>query len=304
MGDTISASYGLTQGLNLYDISLAVPFNSANGTISVGYNNSGSRIVEDAFADIGIRSDTETLSFDVRQPIVQTPSEEFALGLDFDWRHSQSFILDDVPFSFSIGPDEGRSQVSALRFSQDWTKRGANRVLAARSQFNLGLDIFGATNNDTGTDGQFFSWLGQFQWVEQVSPSLLSLIKFNAQLTPDSLLPLERFSLGGLSTVRGYAQNQLVADNALNASAELRIPLTRDPNILQVTPFIDAGYGWNNLTPNPSNNFLLGTGVGLRWQATPNIFLRTDYGLPLIDIDNRGNSLQDNGVYFSLTYQL
>lgn len=117
------------------------------------------------------------------------------------------------------------------------------------------------------------------------------------------MLPLERFSLGGVSSVRGYPQNQLVADNALNASAELRIPLTPNPNILQITPFIDAGFGWNNFTPNPSSNFLLGTGVGLRWQATPNLFLRTDYGIPLVDIGDRGSSLQDNGIYFSLTYQ-
>lgn len=303
VGDTLSASYGLSQGLNLYDIGLAVPFNAANGTFSFSYNNSGSRIIEDAFKDVGIRSDTETLSFGIRQPISQTTSQTFALGLDFDLRHSQSFILDDIPFSFSAGPEDGRSQVNALRFSQEWTQRNARRVLAARSQFNLGLNIFGSTHNDTGTDGQFFSWIGQFQWVEQVSPKLLSLVKFNAQLTPDSLLPLERFSLGGVSTVRGYPQNQLVADNALNASAELRIPLTRDRNILQIAPFIDAGYGWNNLTPNPSNNLLLGTGFGLRWQATPAIFLRTDYGVPLFDVGDRGSSLQDNGFYFSLTYQ-
>ncbi|MGB7249609.1 MAG: ShlB/FhaC/HecB family hemolysin secretion/activation protein [Phormidesmis sp.] len=303
IGDTIATSYGLTQGLNLYDVSVAVPLNAADGTLSVGYNNSGSRIVEDAFEDVGIRSETQTVSVGFRQPISRSVSEEFALGLDFDWRTSQSFILDDIPFSFSIGPEEGRSQVSALRFSQEWTKRDIRRVLAARSQFNLGLNILGATDNDTGTDGQFFSWIGQFQWVEQVSPKLLSLIKFNAQLTPDSLLPLERFSLGGVSTVRGYAQNQLVADNALNASAELRIPLTRNTNILQLAPFIDAGFGWNTMTPDPNDKFLLGTGLGLRWQATPNVFLRTDYGIPLINTGNRGRSLQDNGFYFSLTYQ-
>lgn len=303
IGDVISASYGLTEGLDLYDIGFTFPVNAADGSLSFGYSNSGSRIVEDAFKDVGIRSDTDTLSIGFRQPVFRTPSEEFALGLDFDWRRSQSFILNDIPFSFSVGSEDGLSQVSALRFSQEWTKRSADRVLAARSQFNVGLDIFGATTNDTEPDGQFFSWIGQFQWVEQVSPQILSLIKFNAQLTPDSLLPLERFSLGGVGSVRGYSQNQLVADNAVNASAELRIPLTSDPNILQVTPFLETGIGWNNFTDDPESNFLLGTGVGLRWQATPNLFLRTDYGIPLVGISNRGSSLQDNGLYFSLTYQ-
>ena len=303
IGDVISTSYGFTEGLDLYNIGVSVPFNAKDGTLSLGYSNSGSRIVEDAFDDVGIRSDTETISVGVRQPIIRTPSEEFALGLDFDWRRSQSFILNDVPFSFSEGPVDGRSQISALRFSQEWTKRNANRVLAARSQFNVGLDILGATDSESRTDAQFFSWIGQFQWVEQVSPRVLSLVKVNAQLTPDSLLPIERFSLGGLSTVRGYAQNELVADNALNASAELRIPLTRNANVLQVTPFIDAGYGWNNTVLDPDPKFLLGTGLGLRWQATPNLFLRTDYGVPLVNGGDRSGSLQENGFYFSVTYQ-
>ena len=133
IGDVISASYGLTEGLDLYDINLTFPVNAADGSLSFGYSNSGSRIVEDTFRDVGIRSDTDTLSVGFRQPLFRTPSEEFALGLDFDWRRSQSFILNDVPFSFSVGPEDGLSQVSALRFSQEWTKRSANRVLAARS---------------------------------------------------------------------------------------------------------------------------------------------------------------------------
>lgn len=303
VGDAISASYGITEGLNLYNVGVSVPLNASDGSVSISYSNNDSRVIEDIFEDAGIRSETETVSVAVRQPIVRSPSEEFALGLAFDWRQSQSFILDDVPFSFSIGPDDGRSQVSALRFSQEWTKRNIKRVLAARSQFSVGLDVLGATNNDTGTDGQFFAWLGQFQWVEQISPRSISLLKVNAQLTPDSLLPIERFSLGGINTVRGYAQNQIVTDNAINASAEVRIPLTRNTNTLQIVPFVDAGYGWNNRVATPDNNFLLGTGVGLRWQPTSNLLIRSDYGVPLINGD-QGGSLQENGFYFSLIYQI
>lgn len=303
-GDVLSASYGFTEGLDLYDVSFSMPFNTADGTVSIRYSQSESQIVEDLFEDAGIRSKTESVSVSVRQPIGRSsPSEEFALGLAFDWRQSQSFILDDVPFSFSVGPEDGLSQVSVLRFSQDWTKRDRQRVLAARSQFSIGLDILGATDNNTGTDGQFFAWLGQFQWVEQVSSRSVSVVKVNAQLTPDSLLPLERFSLGGINTVRGYAQNEVVTDNAVNASAEVRIPITRSSDNLQVVPFLEAGYGWNNKTTNPDNSFLLGTGASLRWQATPDLLLRTDYGIPLV-ADRRGSSLQENGLYFSLIYQV
>jgi hemolysin activation/secretion protein len=175
-------------------------------------------------------------------------------------------------------------------------------VLAARSQFNFGIDAFDATINNTGTDGRFFSWLGQFQWVQQ-SPRALLLTRINAQLTPDSLLSLERFSIGGVDTVRGYRQNQLVFDNGVVASFELRIPVTANPRTLEITPFFDIGSGWNNRDSDPDPNLIAGLGLGVQWQVTRGLDVRLDYGIPLIGVRNRGDSLQDNGFYFSLRYQ-
>ncbi|NEP19824.1 MAG: ShlB/FhaC/HecB family hemolysin secretion/activation protein [Leptolyngbya sp. SIO4C1] len=303
IGDRLSGAFSFSEGLTLYDVRYEVPINAADGTLQARFNNSDSRIVEAPFDDIGIRSDTTTVSVGWRQPLWRSPAEEFALGLDFDLRRSRSFILDDVPFSFSVGPEDGRSQVSVLRFYQDWVKRDSKRVLAARSQFSVGLDLFDATVNDSGTDGRFFAWQGQFQWVEQMSPRLLMLARLNAQLTPDSLLPIERFSIGGIGTVRGYTQNQIVTDNALTGSLEFRVPLSNDPNYLQLTPFIEAGTGWNNRTADPDPSFLLGTGLGLRWQASPEWFARIDFGIPLVNDSRSNDSLQESGLYFFLNFQ-
>jgi hemolysin activation/secretion protein len=250
-GDRLSFDYGRTEGLNSYDIGYSFPFNGLNGSFNFRYNKNNSEIIEDIFQELGIRSELETLSFSVRQPIVRSPQTEFAIGLGLDLRRSQTFLLDDIPFSFSIGPEDGKSRVTVIRFFQDWLNRNAIRVLAARSQFNFGIDAFGATINDLGTDGRFFSWLGQFQWVQQWSPRVLMVARLDAQLTPNSLLSLEQFSLGGVDTVRGYRHNQLVADNGILASLEFRIPLTGDPRILQLTPFAEVGTGWNNRTVDP-----------------------------------------------------
>ncbi len=105
-----------------------------------------------------------------------------------------------------------RCLVSVLRFYQEWVHRNTTQVLAARSQFSFGIDAFDATVNNTGTDGRFFSWLGQFQWVQQLSKRILLLTRITTQLTPDSLLSLEKFSIGGVDTVWGYRQNQLVQE--------------------------------------------------------------------------------------------
>jgi hemolysin activation/secretion protein len=302
LGDRFSAEYGRTEGLNLYNLSYSLPINASDGTVTLRYGNNSSRIIDDIFGDFGIRSKTRTFSIGLRQPLIRTPKTEFALGLSFDLRRSQTFLLDDIPFSFSEGAENGESKVTVLRFSQDWVDRAPKRVLAARSQFSFGLNAFDATINDTGTDGRFFSWLGQFQWVQQLSPRLLLLTRTAAQLTPDSLLSLERFSLGGVSTVRGYSQNQLVTDNGVLGSVELRIPLTKDPNVLQIAPFFDIGKGWNRRATD-LDLLLIGVGVGLEWRPSSNLNVRLDYGIPLQSVSDRGSSLQENGLYFSLRYQ-
>ncbi len=303
LGDFASVRYDHTEGLNLYELRYGIPLNARDGVLQFRYENANSRVITPQFADAGIRNESEIFSVYFRQPMFRSINEEWALGFALDLRESRSFILNDIPFSFSVGPESGVAKVAAFRFSQEWLRRDINRVLAARSQFSLGLDAFNATINDTGTDGQFFAWLGQFQWVEQLSPQLLLVSRLNAQLTPDSLLPLERFSLGGVDTVRGYPQNQIVTDNAVVGSVELRIPLSSQSNEFQLIPFIDTGTGWNNGTENPNPAVLLGTGLGMQWQPNQDLNFNLTYGLPLIAFPNKGTSLQENGIYFSFTYQ-
>lgn len=302
-GDRVSAEYGFTEGLDFYRFNYGIPINARDGTISFSYSNSDSRILEADFEDLGIRSESRTLSVKFRQPIARSPETEFALGVSVDWRHSQSFLLNDIPFSFSLGPEDGESNVTVIRLFQEWSDRKPNRILAARSQFSLGLDAFDATINNTGTDGQFFSWLGQFQWVQRLSPRTVLLAQINTQLTPDSLLSLERFGMGGGDSIRGYTQNQLVTDNGIWGSLEVRIPLTSNPNQLQLVPFFEIGTAWNNQDDDPNPNTLASLGLGLNWHINSDLDLRLDYGIPLIKVNQRGDSLQESGFYFSLDYQ-
>jgi hemolysin activation/secretion protein len=122
-------------------------------------------------------------------------------------------------------------------------------------------------------------------------------------ITPDSLLSLEKFSIGGVDTVRGYRQNQLVADNGILGAIELRIPVTKNPRTLQLTPFFEVGTGWNNRSENPDPSFIASLGLGMEWQVFRGLDVRLDYGIPLVGVKDKGDSLQDNGFNFSLRYQ-
>ncbi|MDJ0649700.1 MAG: ShlB/FhaC/HecB family hemolysin secretion/activation protein [Xenococcaceae cyanobacterium MO_188.B19] len=310
-GDRISAEYSVTEGLDIYNLSYAIPWNPYDGTLSFSYDNSDSKIVDEEFRDLDIESETETLSFGLRQPLFKSPNQEFTFGLSLDVRRRRTFLQGE-PFSFSLGVEDGKSNVTVIRFSQDWLNRSATKVLAARSrsallsarsQFNIGIDAFDATINDTGVDGNFFAWQGQFQWVQQLSSRVLLITRVGGQFSPDSLLSLEKFSLGGINSVRGYRENQLVTDSGILGGMELRIPVTSNPNTLQLNPFIEFGKGWNQDEPDPDNATIASLGLGLRWSIDDSLSIRLDYGIPLIDVDNEGDSLQENGFHFFLRYQ-
>jgi hemolysin activation/secretion protein len=301
-GDRFLGEVWLTEGLTLYDLSYAIPLNPHDGTLKWRYWRSDNGITEDIFRDFNIRNENENFSLSFRQPLLRSPQEELALGLELNLRRSQSSLLGE-PFCFSPPCSAGTTNLTILRFSQEWVNRAPEQVLAARSQLSFGLAAFDATTSKIEPDAQFWSWLGQFQWVQQLSPRVLLVARFDAQLTPDALPIIEQFSLGGIDTVRGYIQNQLVTDNGLLGALELRIPLTSDPNVLQLRPFVEVGTGWNNLLPNPNPSTLAGIGLGIRWQIVSGLNFQFDYGIPLIAVDNAGNSLQAQGLYFSLRYQ-
>ena len=306
LGDRLSLGYSLTEGSDGFDIDYTLPLGPHNGTLRFLVNLNESEVIETPFDVLEIDSDSDLYELTLRQPLWQTPTQEFALGLTASHQRSQTFIgLNDIgPFPLSPGADDdGRTRVSALRFFQEWTERSSQQVIAVRSQFNIGLDVLDATINENDPDSRFLTWQGQGQWVRSLGPDSLLLVRGGVQLSTDSLLTLEQFGLGGQSTVRGYRQDQLLTDSGALGSVELRLPVLREPTndlLLQIAPFIDVGHGWNHDGDHPDSNTLLGIGTGLLLTINENLTTRFDWGIPLISIDSDEDSLQENGLYFSI----
>ncbi len=306
-GDSITLTYTNTDGSNALDASYTLPLSPYNTTLTLAYSTSGSRVIESPFNQLNIDSGSYSYEASLRQPIIQTPTQELALGLAFSRRQSEATLLGrTIPFP-SLGADgNGRSVVSALRFVQEFTDRGSEQVIAARSQFSIGLSALDATINGSAPESQFVTWRGQAQYVRLLAPDTLLLVRTDLQLADRPLLSLEQFGIGGATTVRGYRQDLLLTDNGILATAEVRVPILRIPELpllLQVIPFVDVGTGWNSgLRPNPSNSTLLSAGLGLRLQVSNQLIARFDWGIPLNTFSPNARTWQENGLYFSLTY--
>ena len=317
-GDRLAVSYANTNGSNAANLHLEYPINARNGTVGLGIGGSLTRITELPKTAPDVTGNHYFIDLTYRQPILQSPSQELALGVTASYQTSQTKIDGVGLANFPEGSNEkGRSRVTTLRFFQDWIKRNPRDVLALRSQFNLGLDLLGATSNrdrndplDTTNrpDGRFLSWTGQAQYARRLAKDSLFIARSNLQLSTDNLLSEEEFSLGGFRTVRGYRQNLLQTDNAFSASVEARFPIWRVNSVdglLQIAPFFDAGVAWNHISGDtPDTNTLAGLGVGLQWNMWQDrLRARFDWGIPLIDIEGEKRSLQEQGLYFSISYR-
>ena len=308
LGDTLSVGYANTDGSNTINLNYTLPINARNGTVFFGFNQGWNRVIEKPFSVLDIQSNTRSYELGYRQPLVQKPTQELAIGLSFSRQESQTELgIDNIgPYKLSPGADaNGKTNISALRFFQEYTQRSNQYVFAARSQFSFGVDWFDANVSQDEPDSRFFAWRGQAQWVRQLAADTLFLARGDFQLAADSLVPLEQFGLGGQLSVRGYRQDSLITDNGMLLSAEFRLPIIRAPKIggvLQLTPFIDMGKGWNVKGENPSPSLLVGTGLGLLWKQGNNFSARLDWGIPLTSVEDEKRSLQENGLYFSIGY--
>ncbi len=317
IGDKLSVSYSNTDGSNQYEGGYTVPINARNGTIGFNYRITDNRIVEPPFNDLDIEVNSREFELTYRQPIIQRATPEFSqeLTLSLSAARRESFSsIQGVKFPLFPGADDqGATRISELSFAQEWLQRSRKEVLAARSEFNVGIGAFDATINNNEPDSRYFLWRGQLIYLRLLgtptAPSAIAptlLLRSNMQLASESLLSIEQFSLGGQGTVRGYRQDTLLSDNGIFASAELRLPVARFPEVqgtLQVAPFIDVGTVWNTGRENPSPNTLAGLGLGLLWQMGDQFTARLDWGIPLVSIDTDKRTWQDNGLYFQLEYK-
>ncbi|MBW4465596.1 MAG: ShlB/FhaC/HecB family hemolysin secretion/activation protein [Pegethrix bostrychoides GSE-TBD4-15B] len=303
LGDALSVEYLNTNGSNEVNGSYEIPLNPRNGRLRLALGRANSRVIQPPFdqADIAVPSRYYELSY--RQPMIQSPTQELALGLTASRQESQTLVGGEG-FPLALEADaSGRTRVSALRLTQDWTDRSSQHVLALRSQLSLGLDWLDATVNEDLPDSRFLAWRGQGQWVRQLAPDLLLLLRGDMQLSDGELVSLEQFGLGGAQSVRGYRQDALLSNDGALFSTEARMPLLRVPEVgglLQIVPFLDVGTTWHNSEPLDPGT-LVGVGLGLLWQQ-PDLSARLDWGIPLVPLAGEKRSLQENGIYFSLIY--
>jgi hemolysin activation/secretion protein len=167
----------------------------------------------------------------------------------------------------------------------------------AQTQFDIGptLSIRGLGSSPSEFDTKRYKAESNFIYVrgdlsrQQDLPGAFQLyVKAQGQVSNQSLINSEQFSLGGQDTVRGYLESEVLADEAIAGSVEIRSPpleqyLGPDVNSWRVFLFTDGGWGAIvDPLPDQQPNFtLLSAGAGTRLQLIDHLNGMVDVAVPL-----------------------
>jgi hemolysin activation/secretion protein len=301
--DTLRATYSQGQGLSEWDTSYDIPFTPWDTRLEVFWNQSSSKVVEEPFSDLDVKSERTSYGATLSQPLFETPRERLELGLTGELQRSRLRILGE-DFSFTEGIDDGRAKETVLRPFVAYVHRSSEQVVALRLSGNFGIDAFDATiaGDSDIPDSRFTYWLAQAQLARRLPETWRSsqlIARVDLQLSQDPLLALDQLSIGGAGTVRGYHVNQIVRDSGAIASLELRVPVIRDAggrDRLQIAPFVDWGKAWNH-EETFGLRWLASVGVGLRYALADRATFAVYWGGRLRHVDDqRGGGLQNSGI--------
>jgi hemolysin activation/secretion protein len=314
LGDTLEGRLLGSHGLLRGEVEYAVPLNARGTALRARADYADSRIVEGDFEALDIQTRYQAYGIGLDHPVYRTLQTLVTLGPLFEWRRADTCFaaLEELigcdPFSFlGSGAVDGVTTVSVLRLSGQWLRLERNQVFALRSLLSVGLPVLGAAGGGVDPDGQFVSWLGQFQWARRFERfGIQTIFRTDVQLTSDALPSLEQIPLGGHASVRGYRENLLVRDQGVVSSLELRVPVVRAEGraIVEVAPFADFGYAKNRGRASPGPDVLASVGLGLRFRPTSRIDAALYWGHQLESVPTPAGTsdLQDDGIQFRVDW--
>jgi hemolysin activation/secretion protein len=225
-------------------------------------------------------------------PISQSPHFYQSLTAGLDWK--------DFGENVRQGADTSTSPITyfpaTLGWRGDWTYERSKSDLSFTTTFGfrgLGDGLVTFDNKRYGASPDFFVVKFDGSHTQDLwAQGAQVYVHFTGQWAPDPLVSNEEFSVGGLSTVRGYYESETLGDYGIAGQFELRSPpLLKGLGSLyelRVLAFYDEGYsGIRAALPGQASDYsLASTGGGLRVKFWNHLNGALDAGVPLRDGPN------------------
>lgn len=303
-GDILEASLGLSQGAHPVSLSWSLPINRQGSFVRVRLDQGDTRIVSENLKEIDIQSKSSGWELAYVHKLPLTASWQNELGLSWGQRKNQNSLL-GMPFSFSPGETDGYAQIQRLQVFHDTRWFAAAHAWALHNTL-----IFGRTHGNAESKAEsaeaglpastYKIWQGQLEYLWQVDQQRQFSAGLQWQWSPDRLLGLERYALGGYRSIPGYRENSVVADKGWQIHGRWQQALANPAWQWYLSG--QAGYAQNQ---QQAGQKLASLAAGWKWQSgrwqADLMYARRLTELATV---NPGRYWQDHGIHLSLSYRV
>ena len=144
--DPLRLELEVSEGLRDFTAGYSVPLTARDLRLFVSGEVSSADVVTSPGSEIDVESRFAAFEVGLEMPVIRTLDQELRLGASLEREHSVTYLL-GRRFSFSPGAEDGETDVTALRLSQQWQHRSSDQVVALRSTLSFGLPALGATEH-------------------------------------------------------------------------------------------------------------------------------------------------------------
>ncbi|MCM2286023.1 MAG: hypothetical protein NDI81_14650 [Desulfobacula sp.] len=221
------------------------------------------------------------------------------LTLGLDWKDfeedSQGSVtpIEYMPLMFGYA--------STLAGETGVTQFSADLNLLFRNVLMNDMDEF--QNKRYGATGNYIYLTAGVERRQELPRGFSLFAKVDGQIADQPLVNNEQYSAGGVTSVRGYKESELLADNALHGTLEVFSPsLVKQ---LPLVPYVFYDWAWlsvrDTLPGEWDSVFIHGLGLGVQGTWKDKIDFKLDWGLALEDTDD--TEVHDQEWYFKLNYR-
>ncbi|MGN0941110.1 MAG: ShlB/FhaC/HecB family hemolysin secretion/activation protein [Selenomonadaceae bacterium] len=267
--DALSLGYINAQGLDSVSMSYAFPVGRSGTRLSLDYSRNSTEVINGIYVDwdIPVRGHATSYGLTLTQPLSVTGRGKTEASFAISRTRSDTDIL-ELPmlrdrfqdFTAALArTNYGDGWACYRKYAYTFGSWDSDSEYQFRESKNYSIFNFNGIYQRGAKHGQLFTVRTSAQW----------------SLT-DDLRPSKQFFIGGVTTVRGYPENEIGADKGAVVSLEYSVPASKGVSLYT---FFDWGHLFGDTTYDEKT--LMGAGLGVRAKLFDGCALDMAAGFPL-----------------------
>ena len=241
----------------------------------------------------------EIAGFRYMMPLTPLPNYTHNIIMGFDWKKfkedTQGTVTPIEYLPFSVSYSSGLSGETGL------TQFSAAVNFLIRGLSVNDMDEF--QNKRYGSTGNYVYLTAGMERRQKLPKGFSLFAKLDGQVADQPLVNNEQYSAGGVNSVRGYKESEILADNALHGTLEVFGPSLLEKHALMPYIFYDfAHLDMREPLPGETDTYFIhGAGIGITGSWKKKLEVKLDLGWALEDTDDTESG--DYEFHFRVKYQ-